>query len=320
MLVISVKSVGIEALGGAIERLIREMQGGAAVKEMQELDHAAKVREARDARRKRILARSSERLAYITGEAKPATPLSSPLCSSAAPAPPLHPNPNFASRSLSFHSPKQASSQNAESLKHALEDSTTIKSCLGDSDKKGELCEDQQSKALSSSESNHSSKAGLAIAQPSKDDDAVEEAQLPSSFQEEFTVNHSPFLKKLSCSIQDSLLPRVICAACTALVFVGMFTLTSWGHYRPGSLLSFYSPLAIVLAMDALVLLGAFLFAPKTEPEGKPTSEPNKSKAATTSRSVATILMQLVLAVSLDCSIFASLLGGGLLLYKYNRL
>lgn len=190
-----------------------------------------------------------------------------------------------------------------------------------------EVTEGEAQKKIVSSREN-TSKAGATIAQPLKNTETME----TSMEQVHETSNENPitFKSKFSYCIKQSLFPRFICATSISLTFLmcsyygGLETLSmidspstsglkQSGHPgHPDALPMICLSLAIVMLVDLLLFMGAFFF-PGTECLKLMRNRKAMGKNATLS-----IFLKVLLSISLDCSISASLLFGGLLvLSKY---
>lgn len=286
-----------------------------------ESDHASKVKEARDARRKRILAKSSERLAYITQD----TPLSSPSASFREYDLNLEARKSDVMRSLGFQ--KKSNESSDHSGNKISDDTFAIRNCVGETDLKHAPTECTQDSCGSepkdscNSEEKETSKLWLA---PSDNGcSATVRALVPATTPQPRQYS-STFLDNLNRAIHDSLLSRVTCTACIAILFVSAATLLTCGHPW-GITLNLYTPfwpIALVFAMDFVLVLGALLVSPCTgeiqlKKLGRGSLEQTTKTINRRMWDIVVVLTEVIVAISLDCGIYLSLQGGGLLLARY---
>ncbi|KAI5065876.1 hypothetical protein GOP47_0018500 [Adiantum capillus-veneris] len=264
-------------------------------------EHAAKLREVRDARCKRILARSSERLAYITASAGDQS--KSPLLDKTNSPSPLSVD-DVANVTTA------AAATDADICIYLSDHETIVSGCdaTDDSELKKSCNEalpikhDTSTSTISESPTveNHAT-----ICQ------AIENVAAEIKVRKWVNIRESPvnILSKLNFCMQCSHVQhaRFVCATCTALIFLAASCANGNGHIDADFMI--YSPLAVVFFTDLLLYTGAYFLISKSE----------HLKRLEARSGGLPIVMQLLLSVCLDCSISASLICGGfVMLYKYH--
>ncbi|MCO5574220.1 hypothetical protein L7F22_028002 [Adiantum nelumboides] len=263
--------------------------------------HAARLRDVRDARRKRILARSSERLAYITasaGEVKPGPLLGDRTNSSYT----------FSLDNVCAAPDAVNAAGDADICKYLSDQETN--GCGRDSfdnfvHELRQPCSRYNRNASTISDNSHRGTEKATIFPAGDKIDA--ETKLCKS---PVNINASSLriLSKLNFSMHCPHVQhaRFLSVACAALLF--MVAGFAYGGGHSDAVFLIYSPLAAVFLTELLLYTGAYFLLSNCE----------LLKDMETSSAALPVVIQLLLTVFLDCSISASLACGGFLVLSKN--